>query len=50
MCVCVVVVVVVVVVRGGGGGGCNHCGLISHWRQRNGVRRDYYPTNGEKEN
>ena len=31
----------------GSGGGGNHCGLISHWRQRNRVRRDYYLTNGE---
>ena len=33
---------------GEGGGGGNYCDLISHWRQRNQVRRDYYPTNGEE--
>ena len=35
---------------GGGGGGGNHCGLVSHWRQRNRVRLDYYPSDGEEEN
>ena len=29
---------------------CNRCGFISHWRQRNRVRRDYYPSDGEEEN
>ena len=29
---------------------CNRCGLISNWRQRNRVHRDYYPSDGEEEN
>ena len=29
---------------------CNRCSFISNWRQRNQVRRDYYPSDGEEEN
>ena len=29
---------------------CNRCGFKSHWRQRNQVRHDYYPSDGEEEN
>ena len=29
---------------------CNRCGFKSHWRQRNQVCRDYYPSDGEEEN